>query len=198
MPGAQTPLHHDRRRRGLTLIEVMVSTVILAIVAAALTSGYMQNIRMGDALSRRTQVTNCALSIVEQIRQSGFTEVRDKQCLPPTPEKFKVKVLDPTQLTTKPTGYNDLLIAVNKRGGTVLSTGWTTLNFPTDSATAPKIPVRFWVEINRDRDAVTNIHEVITIALIYQWQNANAPANKWQSGNLRLVIPKIDVHASDT
>ena len=182
----------------MTLVEVMVASVIFTMLAMGLTAGYIQNMRMAKAQAFRTQAINTAMTILEQLRANGYSDLRTNFHALPNPPAFVVKLLDPTQTTVEPTGYRDFELPINVRDGTELTDTWTDTELRIEtSATAPTLPMRFWLTLDRDVAETGDIHAVFQLTLFYQWRTPGDSSTDWKTGNLRMAVPKLTVGISD-
>lgn len=186
-----------KRRRGVTLVEVMVATVIFSILSLGITATYIQSLRYAKIISHRTQAINTAMSMVEQLREKGFTDLLNDYYTPTTPPDFVVKIVDPTASSAVPSYYADLTLPINVRGATTLKSSWTDVDVTVDSdPSAPKMPMKFWLTINRDNGTGTSLHEVFQIQLSYQWRSPGGTSTSWKNGNMRITAPKKTVGAA--
>jgi type II secretory pathway pseudopilin PulG len=182
----------------MTLVEVLIAVGIFSIVSVGLTATFIQNLRFAKIISHRTQAINTAMSVVEQLREKGFTDLLDNYYLPTTPPAFTVKIVDPTASSAFPSYYRDLTIPINVRGSNTLNSDWTTTNIPVDSdPTKPKMPMKFWLSINRDSGTGTSLHEVFQVTLLYQWRSPGATSAGWKTGNMRIVAAKTTVGSAN-
>lgn len=199
LPGFGDDCSKSRRRtKGMTLVEIMVASAIFAIMSVGLTATFVQSLRFAKVISHRTQSINTATSIVEQLRERGFTDLLNDYYLPTTPPAFTVKVVDPSASASFPTYYSDLTIPINVRGTDTLSSTWTDVLIPVDSdPNAPKLPMKFWLSLKRDAGTGTSLHEVFQITLIYQWRSPGAISAAWKTGNMRIVAAKTTVGSAN-
>lgn len=182
----------------MTLVEVMIGAALFTLIATGLTAGYIQNLRMAKNISYRTQAANTAMSILEQFRANGYFDLLERYYKPASPPPLTVKVLDPTQTSTIPTGYRDLDLPINRRDSELLSGDWTPLNLTiSDTGESTKLPMRFWVYLQERSEPTGKVFAVFELALFYQWRNPTDPADKWQSGTFRMVVPKLTVGTDD-
>lgn len=182
----------------MTLVEVMVATVLFTFLATGLTAAYMLNMRMAKAQAYRTQAINTAMTVLEQLRANGYSDLRTKYHEPPNPPDFIVKLLDPTQKSVLPTGYRDLNLPLNMRDGTELTDSWTQTDLQIeDSTSAPKLPMRFWLSLDRDIATTGKVHAVFQLTLFYQWRTPGKADADWKTGNLRMSVPKLTVGTAD-
>lgn len=189
---------HRHESRGMSLVEVMVGTAIFTVLAMGLTAAYVQNMRMAKAQAYRTQAINTSMTILEQLRSNGYSDLRSGFHAPPNPPPFVVKLLDPTQTTVAPTGYRNLEIPINVRDGTELSGTWTeTSLWIEDSETAPQLPMRFWLTLDRDSAETGAVHAVMKLTLFYQWRTPGDGRSDWKTGNFRMAVPKLTVGTTD-
>ncbi len=182
----------------MTLVEVMVATAIFTMLATGLTATYVQNMRMAKAQSFRTQAINTAMTVLEQLRSNGYSDLRTVYHEPASPPAFTVKLLDPTQMAVDPTGYRDLSLPINVRDGTGLVGDWTETELIIETrADAPRLPMRFWVTLDRDTAETGEVHAVFQLTLFYQWRTPGSSSNDWKTGNLRMAVPKLTVGTID-
>jgi prepilin-type N-terminal cleavage/methylation domain-containing protein len=187
-----------RFKRGLTLVEVMIAAGVFSIISVGLTATFVQSLRFSKVISHRTQAINTATSIVEQLRERGFTDLLNDFYIPTTPPAFTVKVVDPGATATFPTYYSDLTIPINVRGTSTLSSAWTDALISVDSnPSAPKLPMKFWLTLKRDAGTGTSLHEVFQITLIYHWRSPGATSAAWKTGNMRIVAAKSTVGSAN-
>ncbi|MBE2213998.1 MAG: hypothetical protein IAE82_09020 [Opitutaceae bacterium] len=182
----------------MTLVEVMVATAIFTILATGLTAAYIQNMRMAKAQAYRTQAINTAMTVLEQLRANGYSDLRTNFHAPPSPPPFVIKLLDPSQTTIEPTGYRDFELPINVRDGAELTDTWTETALQIEAAdSAPRLPMRFWLTLDRDAAETGDIHAVFQLTLFYQWSTPGSNGADWKTGNLRMAVPKLTVGTTD-
>lgn len=193
------------RRRGFSLAEVMVAATLFTVLAMSGTSLFLQNQRASVALRYRTQVTNTALNILEQLRLKNFVELRtlrdtalanqtathtsmvliaDPAYTPPTP--------DPYAALNIPSGLRPVELMLNVVDASVIKNAHTLIDIPMESASGSiKLPTRYWFTLRfkdqRNPDpALGGIVQAMEIALVYQWRMPQR--TDWQEGTIRLTV----------
>lgn len=195
MARACHPNDRTGKRRGMTLVEIMVATVLFTLLALTLTASYVQNLRMSKIQVYRTQAINTAVSILEQFRVEGHTDILNKYYDPTDPDPITVRLLDPTNTTVAPTGYRSFQIPFNARDDETLNASWTDTNIQI-AADGATLPIRFWLTLRRDASTTEPIYDAFQVVLIYQWRTPGT-SGTWETGNFRIVVPKLTVEASD-
>jgi type II secretory pathway pseudopilin PulG len=171
-PGA----HHRRARTGaFTLVEVMIAAILFTLVSLSIGFLYVQNNRMATRLRYRTNATNAALNVLEQIRVLDFSNllVLHTTASSPTNAPAYIRVLiadpnavdhttldapDPTNTSaapwagfgadTIPLKFQNLDVYINVLDGTEVQSAWNTCTLPLESSpTAPRMNMRFWLTL---------------------------------------------------
>jgi prepilin-type N-terminal cleavage/methylation domain-containing protein len=195
------------RRRGVSLVEVMVAATIFTVLAMSGTAAFLQNQRASIALRYRTQVTNTALNMLEQLRLKNYQELkklRDEATAKPT-DPFTAMVLvadplytpptpDPYAALNLPAGLRPVELNLNAVDDKVINSARKQLDLMMEStANAPKLPTRYWLTLkftnstNPDiKGALGGIVQAMEIALVYQWQMPRQ--TEWKEGTIRLVV----------
>jgi hypothetical protein len=182
----------------MTLVEVMVATAVFTMLATGLTAAYVQNIPMAKAQAYRTQAINTAMTVLEQLRSNGYSDLRTIYHEPASPPPFVVKLLDPSQMANEPTGYRDFELPLNVRDGVELLGDWTETALIIETKDdAPRLPMRFWVTLDRDTAETGDVHAVFRLTLYYQWRTPGSSTADWKTGNLRMAVPKLTVGTLD-
>lgn len=107
---------------------------------------------------------------------------------------YTAPTADPApDLTAQPLpGYRPYFLKINVLNGTVNDSSWTSLDLPLESSlTAPRLPARFWLTINKNVSLTTPVVQIYEVVLMYQWKTpgqANTATNDWNSGTIRVVI----------
>jgi Tfp pilus assembly protein PilV len=177
----------------MSLVEVMVATILFAFMAIGLTATFTMNLRMAKSFGYRTQAVNTAMSIAEQIRATGYSDILDNYYTLVSPASFTTRLVDPTATAATPACYRDFTLPLNVIDTTTVVDSWTTTDVTVEpSATAPKLPMRFWLTLVRDDDTATTIHQVFRLALVYQWRSPASPNSEWLTEVVRIVVPNAN------
>lgn len=76
-------MSRDRRRRGLTLVEVMVSLTLLATVMLGFISAFMQSRRITESSVLHAAASSLFYGVVEQIKGLSYTELLPSTAVDP-------------------------------------------------------------------------------------------------------------------
>lgn len=175
-------------RSGVTLVEVMVASGILAFVATALLGVFLQNQRFSYHLAYRSQAVTTSLSLLEQLRFRQYAEIADIYNLG-VDGSVDVTIVDPS--TSE--GYSTLTLPVNVLDGTEVNEDWTGASIVVDpDASAVRLPMRFFLCLSQNRATGANAVDVFEIVLLYRYQQAASGGGEWQTGNVRLVVPNLN------
>jgi len=118
------PDTRSRRTRATTLVEVMVAAIIFTITAISIGTLFLNNNKMSMRLRYRTNATNVALNILEQIRVLNYANLNDVYANsaptsvtspyirviiadPNAPDYSALALPDPTSLTHPGIGVKD-------------------------------------------------------------------------------------------
>ncbi|ATC62733.1 hypothetical protein CMV30_01430 [Nibricoccus aquaticus] len=178
----------------------MVAATIFTIFAVSATGLFIQNQRASVGLRYRTQVTNTALNILEQLRLKNYNELkalRAAALLAPTgTHTTTVLVGDPLYVPPTvnpyaslnlPAGLRPEELILNVLDGTVISINRTNIKLPMESGlNTTKLDTRYWLSMKYNESLSTPIVQAIEIALIYQWKMPQR--TNWQEGTIRLVV----------
>lgn len=189
-----------KRSRGVTLAEVMIAATLFTMLAVSATALFIQNQRASIGLRYRTQVTNTALNILEQLRLKNYNDLltlrAESLATPANPHTTMVLVADPLYTPPTPdpyaslnlpTGLRPMELNVNVVDGTVIRTGRTSLNLPMESTSAKLfLPTRYWLTLKFNQSLTTPIVQAMEVTLVYQWQMPQQ--TNWQEGTIRLVV----------
>jgi type II secretory pathway pseudopilin PulG len=184
------PAHHPLRAasRGMTLVEIMVGTALLAMVGATLLAVFVQNFRMSKIQAFRSQAVTTSLTVLEQMRFLQYPQIETVYNAG-TSGAFSVRIADPSQTTD----YATLSLPVNVRDGTLQSATWTTANVVIDPDPAkPKLPMRFFLTLKRNRQTSGTKIDLFEIVLLYQYLNQGRGTSNWETGNVRLIVPSLN------
>ena len=155
------------RTRGMTLVEIMMGASLLAMLATTLVSLFIQNFRMSKIQAFRSQAVTTSLTILEQLRFMQYPQV-ETVYLAGTSGAFSVRVVDPTQTTA----YVTLSLPVNVRDGVLQSATWTTVNVVVDpDSTKPRLPMKFFLTLKRNRQTSGTKVDLFEVVLLYQYLN---------------------------
>ena len=177
-----------KNQSGFSLVEVMVATVVFAIVATALVGVFLQNQRYSYQLGYRSQAVTISLSILEQLRFRQYTEINDVY-LDGSSGSIDVTIADPDQSS----GYTSLTIPVNVRDGVQVNANWTSASVVVDpDSEAPRLPMRFFLSLKRNRQTSGTKVDLFEIVLLYQWLQGGQSDTDWHTGNVRLVVPNLN------
>jgi prepilin-type N-terminal cleavage/methylation domain-containing protein len=145
-----TPLPPPARRfvrrqptRGMTLVEVMIASLLFAIMAIGVTGVMIQNLRFATKQSYRTQVIAESIGVIDQLRLQNYNAVNNAyntyvsdHVVP----QFPVQFLDPSKIVSTgdtedtevyaattnfvPDGYRVENLKVNAIDGTATGAPW--------------------------------------------------------------------------
>lgn len=174
---ATAPANQRRTPAGFTLVEVMIAATIFLMTAMSIGALFVQNNKMSMRLRYRTNATNAALNILEQIRVLDFTSldtlytksatesgafIRVLIGDPNAPDHSAVAAPDPTGTPpalapgfgadTIPLKYENLDLVINVRDGVIvppLNSTWNTFSVPLTNSTSPtaRMPMRYWLTL---------------------------------------------------
>jgi type II secretory pathway pseudopilin PulG len=174
--------------RGLTLVEVMVGTGLLALVGAALVGLFIQNFRMSKLQSFRSQAITTSLTIVEQMRFMQYPQIETVYNAGAS-GSFSIQVVNPTTGTD----YSTITLPVHVRDGTTINSTWTTANIVVDpDSSRPLLPMRFLLSLRRNRQTTGTKVDLFEIVLLYQYLIEGSSTGRWQTGNVRLIVPSLN------
>lgn len=183
----------------MTLPEVMMAAVIFTIVAVSLTAALIQNYRIARSESYRTQVINCTMGVVEQLRARSFTDLEEiyKNY---TTETYLVQIIDPLNFTAGkdaddrdiPAGYRQFKLPINVRDGVVVKSDWTTVDVPLDTDGKLRLNLRYWLDVKLNLSVSGNKCDVYEARLVYQWRKPGDTTSPWQSGAFRVAVPWLN------
>ena len=172
----------------MTLVEIMVGTTILAMIATSLVSLFVQNFRMSKLQAFRSQAVTTGLTILEQLRFMQYPQI-EAAYNAGAAGAFTVQIADPSTTTD----YAPLSLPVNVRDGVLLSSTWTTANIVIDpDATKPRLPMRFNLSLKRNRQTSGTKVDVFEVILLYQYLSQGRGTGAWQTGNVRLIVPSLN------
>ncbi len=193
------------RKRGISLVEVMIAATIFTVLSMSATAMFLQNQRASIAIRYRTQVTNTALNILEQLRLKNYTDLetlhRAAVAAPTTEHTTLVLIADPAYVPPTPNPYADknfpdglrpVELKLNVVDGDVINTTHTPVNVPMEAdANAPELPTRYWLTLRyndqRDPDPeLGGIVQAMEVALVFQWRMPQR--TEWQEGTVRLAV----------
>ena len=199
-----------RRRRGLSLVEVMVAAVMLTLIGGSMVGGFVQNARLARALMMRTGATTVAIGLAEQIRSYSYSNYQAIH-FSGGAQPLRVRFFDPTD-TLAPAGMREEQLPLNVVDGVTVNGTAREVTVPLELAEGGKttrvpLPLRFWIE-SRNRiprvvvdDAgdpkIVDRCQVFEIALVYQWKNPNISDTKWHSGVIHILTPNTDMNIPD-
>lgn len=176
------------RCRGMTLVEVMIGTGLLTMIGATLLAVFVQNFRMSKLQAYRSQAVTTSLTILEQMRFLQYPQIETVYNAG-TSGAFSVRLADPSQSTD----YATISLPVNVRDGTLQSATWTAANIVVDpDTTKPKLPMRFFLTLKRNRQTTGTKIDLFEIVLLYQYLNQGRSTTNWETGNVRLVVPALN------
>ncbi len=174
--------------RGLTLVEVMIGTGLLTMVGATLLAVFVQNFRMSKIQAFRSQAVTTSLTVLEQMRFLQYPQI-ETVYLAGTSGAFSIRLADPSQTTD----YATISLPVNVRDGTLQSATWTTANIVVDpDPTKPRLPMKFFLTLRRNRQTTGNKIDLFEIVLLYQYLNQGRGTSNWETGNVRLIVPSLN------
>lgn len=173
---------------GMTLVEVMIGTGLLTMVGATLLAVFVQNFRMSKIQAFRSQAVTTSLTVLEQMRFLQYPQI-ETVYLAGTSGAFSIRLADPSQSTD----YATISLPVNVRDGTLQSATWTTANIVVDpDTTKPRLPMRFFLSLKRNRQTTGSKIDLFEIVLLYQYLNQGRGTSNWETGNVRLVVPSLN------
>lgn len=180
--------------RGFTLVEVMVSVVIFALLSLGLTAIFLQNLRYTREQAYRTQALTTASSILEQIRILRYPNIQPISD-DPSKNSFAVKISDPNYTPPPPDlpdGYKPVQLQVNVNNGTEIQKEWNILNnvLMDTAPNAPTLHMEIWLTLNKVSATDVNRHEAFEIVLLYRWRPTGASASTNKVDNMRVLIPR--------
>jgi len=194
------PKCRGARDRAFTLVEVMIATALFTLVALSIGSLYVQNYQIATRLRYRTNATNAALNILEQIRVLDFNKLSDLYKVASAPSNVPafIRVLitdpnaadhthwdppDPKDTTLAgfgtdiiPLRYQNLDLKINVLDDAETNSTWNVCSLPLQSSpTAPRMPMQFWLTLKYNTavsgdNNVKATGEVFEIVIVYQWQ----------------------------
>lgn len=177
-----------RNSLGMTLVEVMIGTGLLTMVGATLLAVFVQNFRMSKIQAFRSQAVTTSLTVLEQMRFLQYPQI-ETVYLAGSSGAFSIRLADPSQSTD----YATISLPVNVRDGTLQSATWTTANIVVDpDTTKPRLPMRFFLSLKRNRQTTGNKIDLFEIILLYQYLNQGRGTSNWETGNVRLVVPSLN------
>lgn len=179
---------HPASLHGFTLIEVMIATLVLALVGSALLSLFIQNHRIAKIQSYRTQAVTTSLSLTEQIRFLQYPQINTVHAAGAA-GTFTLELADPST----PSGYRDIALQVNALDGTTVNPTWTSLDVVVEGdPNTPRLPMRFFLDLRRNRATTGTLIDVFEVAIVYQWRRVGRGNSEWMSGDTRLVVPNLN------
>lgn len=185
----------------------MVAATLFTALAMSGTALFLQNQRAAHSLRYRTQVTNTALNILEQLRLKNFVDLRtlreaavanryathttmvliaDPSYTPPAP--------DPYASLNLPVGLRPVELMLNVVDTDVIKNSFTEIDIPMESATAAtatRLPTRYWLTLKfndqRDPDPkFGGIVQSMEVSLVYKWRMPGR--SEWLEGTVRLTV----------
>ena len=202
---ARSRLAARRRSRtaAFTLVEVMIAAIIFTMTAISVGTMFLQNNNMSMRLRYRTNATNAALNILEQVRVLNFDTLNTfyTTSAPTTVTGAYVRVLisdpnapDHTAYAAPdsdgsppgvgadpiPLRYQNLDLVLNVRDGVLKNATWSPVLLPlSSSTTSTRMKMRFWLTLKYNQtvsaDTTVTAHgQVFEIALVYQWKAPGA------------------------
>lgn len=164
-----------RRTRATTLVEVMVASIIFTLTAVSIGTLFVQNNKMSTLLRYRTNATNAALNILEQLRVLDFDSLNNVYLASApntvTGAYIRVIVADPNApdysanhpepldtvnpgfgVDPVPASYQKIDVLLNVRDAVVKNnTTWSLYpngGLPMANATSiSRMPLRFWLTL---------------------------------------------------
>lgn len=177
----------------MTLVEVLVAVVLFAMLSVGLSATFIYNIKSAQSLNHRTQAVNAAMSVAEQMRGVGYSDLLNLHYSETAPVTFKIKLVDPTATTataTEPSYYRIFELPVNVVGTKTVKSDFTPRDiYVAGAAASRKLKMRYWVSLNLDQSLTTPVRQVFQLVLIYQWKDPASTTDTWQSGAIRIAVP---------
>ncbi len=172
----------------MTLVEVMIGTTILAMIATSLVGLFVQSFRMSKLQAFRSQAVTTSLTILEQLRFMQYPQV-EAVYNAGTGAAFSVQIVDPTQSAD----YSNLSLPVNVRDGVQMNGTWTQAEVVVDpNPQSPRLPMRFFLSLRQNRQTSGTKVDLFEVVLLYQFLGGGKGSTNWQTGNIRLVIPSLN------
>ncbi len=160
--------------RAFTLVEVMVSTMILAMGMTGLTGLYMQNMRYSKWQTHNVHISNSSFSILDQIKNMGANPIWAAYIDPTNNQTLDVITVDPTDPTD---GYRTFNLKINQKDNAVVNSAWNnvTLNLGRRAADG-SIPVSYWITVRRNKNTPndgTPVRDILEMTVIYKWKDGS-------------------------
>jgi prepilin-type N-terminal cleavage/methylation domain-containing protein len=181
----RSPLHAGRRR-GLTLVEVMVALVLMATVMAGFIATFIQSRRVTESNVLHAAATSMIYGIIEQLKQLEYNTLLPNYETDPfapvalTPPYMRVRVNQSTVVwlrcvhtaapgtpaapTTTP-GPNATAASVGAIQNFIGSIPLSTVT----GTTAQQINLDIWVWIDEIPDAANDVSEVKQVTVVYTY-----------------------------
>lgn len=206
MKGTPTiPAQRTKRTlsHAFTLVEVMVSMIILGMSMTGLTGLFLQNLRYSTWQTNNVHITNTSFGIADQIKNMGPDAIWQIYQAADTASPITISAItvDPTDLAD---GYKTLTLNVNKKETAVTSGGTATITSTVAApawnkvtlklgrlTTSPSIPVEYWITLRRNHNApnTTPAFDVLELTLIYRWSVAGKSTNTLNQIQLTFPAP---------
>lgn len=173
------------RRRGLTLVEVMVALVLMAAVMAGFIATFIQSRRVTESNVLHAAATSMVYGIIEQIKQLDYTTLPNYETDPfapvaVTPPYMRVRINQSTVVWLRcvhtaapgapvaPTTTPEPSATAASVGAIENFIGSIPLSTVTGT-TAQQINLDIWVWIDEIPDAANDVSEVKKVTVVYTY-----------------------------
>ncbi len=205
MKGTSTiPVQRTSRSltRAFTLVEVMVSMMILGMSMTGLTSLFLQNLRYSKWQTNNVHIANSSFGVADQLKNLGPDAIwQSYQAPTASPLNFNVITVDPSDLSD---GYKTLTLHINRKVDAKTS-GTTTTVTSTDVnpywndvtlklgrlASSPSIPVSYWITLRHSytEAGTTPAFDILEMTFIYRWSMSGYPIKTLNQIQLTFPAP---------
>ncbi|MDP3073292.1 MAG: prepilin-type N-terminal cleavage/methylation domain-containing protein [Opitutaceae bacterium] len=194
-PACLPPVRKPRRSAGLTLVEVMVSLVLMSAVMVGFITSFIQSRRVTESSVLHAAATSIVYGIIEQIKQLDYSSLLPNYAVDPfapvakTPPYVRVRINQSTvvwlkvvhtvapgtpqapTVTPGPTATAASVGAIqNFIGSLPLST--------VTGTTSQEINLDMWVWIDEIPDAANNVSEVKKVTVVYTYSYIDGRATR--------------------
>lgn len=192
MKGTPTiPAQRTKRTllHAFTLVEVMVSMMILAMGMTGLTGLFLQNLRYSKWQTNNVQVTNSTFGMADQIKNLGANEIFKLYQDTTHNETFNLSVVDPADTTD---GFKTITLKINQKDANVVNSAWNTATLRLGRATtSPTLAVSYWITIRRN-SGDTPKRDILELTFIYRWGVGGSKAKTLSQIQLSFPAPNCE------